>query len=126
MKRSWQVWLFYAVCLAVALPALVWLTLAALGAERAERATRHQARREEKIRLSSWRIDTMLMPIITPEVARSYDDYGPLTAPPASKYVLSYFELSPQGAAFSRPTARPNAAESDERLARLRKRLDYG
>jgi signal transduction histidine kinase len=113
MKRSWQVWLLYAACLAIAVPALAWLTFAALAIERAENAARAGAKRDEDIRLASWRIDSLLMPIVAPEAARSYDDYLPLLrnrsagAPPTSKYVLAYFELSQSGWTFS-PTFSAN------------------
>jgi signal transduction histidine kinase len=129
MKRSWQVWLLYAVCLAVALPALVWLTVAALGAEQAENAARVNAEREKQLRLATWRIDTLLMPILTPESARSYDDYprhlskdgswelGWPTTPPASKYVAGFFEVAPNGAIYSYPA---RAQRDPERLAKLK------
>lgn len=108
MKRAWQAWLGYAVCLAVAVPALVWLTLAALSAEWAEQTAREAARREERFRQATWRLDTMLMPIVTPQVARSYEDHrvdamtnglGEKTAAleSASKYVLGFFDVERGG-----------------------------
>jgi signal transduction histidine kinase len=135
MKRSWQVWLLYAACLAVALPALGWLTFAALALERAERTARSQAERDEQLRLAAWRIDSMLMPIVAPEAARSYDDYAPYIErggqaqqarppDPASKYVLAYFELSPRGGAFSRIFGAPGDQEN-KRLDQLRHALNY-
>lgn len=137
MKRFWQIWLVCGVCLAVALPALAWLTMTALGLERAEQAARQQAKREERIRLASWRIDTMLMPIIAPEAARTYEDFEPHLSrqgayqtgtsktQPASKYVLAYFERSPEQAAYSQLFGRRNDRQSDQRMARLRQNLDY-
>jgi signal transduction histidine kinase len=134
MKRSWQAWLLYVVCVAVALPALGWLTHAALVLERAEHDIRRQGERDERIRLAAWRLDTMLMPIVAPEAARSYDDHARLVwpdlptaelAPPApgSKYVLAYFQLSPQAASFSRLLA--GDAADLRRLDELRHSLAY-
>jgi signal transduction histidine kinase len=132
MKRSWQVWLLYAVCLAVAVPALVWLTLAAMGAERAERTARALAEREKQFRLATWRIDTLLMPIVTPESARSYDDFvahlptGPFhktpesNPRPAPEYVLGYFEISPQLHSHSLPPAEKDSRQGEQR----RKHMD--
>jgi signal transduction histidine kinase len=130
MKRAWQAWLLYAVCLAVALPVLAWLTVAALRLERAEGTSRQHAKREEKIRLASWRLDTLLMPIIAPEAARSYDDYQRLAlhpsgppvgvTPPPSQYVLSYFEISPDAAMYSHPDSPLSYAELVSQLPQER------
>lgn len=134
MKRSWQVWLLYTACLAVALPALGWVSYAALELERSESAARRQAEQDENVRLATWRLDTMLIPIVAPEAARSYGDYTPYlpqdmpvqSSPPdpASKYVLAYFELSPGGASFSRIFGAAGQ-QKEKRLDGLRQALDY-
>ena len=48
MKRTWQVWLLYAVCLAVALPALAWLSVTTLRLEQAELTMRGHSRARGK------------------------------------------------------------------------------
>ena len=132
MKRSWHFWVLYAVCLAVALPALAWLSVTTLWVEQAELTMRQHTAREEKLRLASWRIDSMLMPIIAAEAARSYDDYrlylpnnsqqaqqAPQSPPALPMYVETYFEISPDGGAFSHPTSPPlSYLELAERLPR--------
>jgi signal transduction histidine kinase len=134
MKRSWQAWLSYAACLAVALPALAWLSFAVLDVERAERTARDQAQRDERIRLASWRLDTMLMPIIAAEAARSYDDYAPYLSRPApqsaapaptSKYLIAYFEISPDGWRFSRLFAAGEAGPDTRRMNDLQQTSGY-
>jgi signal transduction histidine kinase len=111
------------------LPVLGWLTFAGLELERAERATREQAKSEQQIRLASWRIDSLMMPIVGPEAARSYADYLPqfpavASSVPASPYVLGYFELTPADARFSLPPA-SESAEVEKRREALRRVLDY-
>ncbi len=76
MKRAWQVWLLYGLCLIVALPALSWLTVNAVDLERAETQARARGQREEQIRLALWRMDTKLGPLIAQETARPYYDYA--------------------------------------------------
>ena len=40
MRRPWQIWLAFAFCLAVAVPAMTWLTLHTLRLDRAEALAR--------------------------------------------------------------------------------------
>jgi signal transduction histidine kinase len=122
MKRPWVPWLLYGICLAVALPALAWLSLAALRLERAEQSARQTAKQEEKLRLATWRLDTMLMPIVAAEAARTYDDYarlrregGPQSGamPRRSQFVLAYFEIPP-GGQFAPPPVRADSPASNQ------------
>ncbi len=79
MKHPWQYWTLYAACLAIALPAMGWLSLQALRLDREQMASAHQtelARREaelqELVSSSLWRMDGLLTPLIAGEAARPY------------------------------------------------------
>ncbi len=122
MKRPWQIWLCYALCLACVLPAMAWLTYKALesdrmGAEsrRAAEVARRQAEIQELVGSALWRMDWMLTPLIAQEAARPYYVYesfyassdsdsgkqqtvryvpSPLLVQP-SEYVLLHFQVTP-------------------------------
>jgi signal transduction histidine kinase len=85
MKRPWQVWLLFSLCLAVVLPAMVWLTLKALELDRAEAIARSQAEMEEEISLALWRMDSALAPLLAQESARPYFAYQPFNTLPAEQ-----------------------------------------
>ena len=90
MKLSWHIWLGFAPCVAVVLAAMGWISLSALDIEEArskasrerdaalqqEASARRRAIREEKVRLSLWRIDSVLAPFVAQESARPYFVYG--------------------------------------------------
>jgi len=92
MKRPWYTWIGFAVCLAVVLAAMGWISLTALQLDRAEAEarrlegealrkeaeTRRQAALEDDVRLALWRIDTILAPLIAQESARPYFAYSSL------------------------------------------------
>ena len=101
MKRPWQIWTLFALCLAIALPAMVWLTVKAVKLDADEALARRQldaARRqaecerekaefsrqraelEEDIGRALWRMDTWLTPLIAQESARPYFVYQTLYA----------------------------------------------
>jgi len=70
MKRSRLVWIPFAVCLAVVLAAMGWISAAALEAQR-------KAALEENVRLALWRMDFALAPLVAQESARPYFVYRP-------------------------------------------------
>ncbi len=84
MKRSFLVWLTFALCAAVVFAALGWISLAVLRLDEAEAESRRQAARawgqvammrhqaavDENTRLALWRMDTALAPILAQESAR--------------------------------------------------------
>ena len=79
MKSPLHIWLLYAACLAMAIPALGWLSWQAIELDRAREADRAQtelARQEaelqERISSALWRMDGMLTPLIAQEAARPY------------------------------------------------------
>jgi signal transduction histidine kinase len=71
MKRPWQIWTLFALCTAVVLPSVAWLSLRILQLDHAESLARHQAALEENISVALWRMDTFLMPLLAQEAARS-------------------------------------------------------
>jgi signal transduction histidine kinase len=115
----------FAVCLAVVLAAMGWISLTALRLDRAEATARAQAVLEENVRLALWRMDTAVAPILAQESARPYFAYStflpvdraysemfgrgpggevllpsPLLQEP-SPYILVYFQFQPDGSLIS-------------------------
>jgi signal transduction histidine kinase len=76
VRSPWQVWLAFAVCLAMIVAAVGWLSFRALESDRAEATARQQAAAEENVRLALWRIDSKLAPLVTQESARPYFSYS--------------------------------------------------
>jgi signal transduction histidine kinase len=83
MKRPWHIWIGFALCLAVVLAAMGWLSLTALRLDRAAAEARRQeaeAHRqtawEENIRLALWRMDWTVAPLVAQESARPYFVYS--------------------------------------------------
>jgi hypothetical protein len=70
MRHSWLLWLAFAICLAVALSAMGWVSLTALRLDDAESRARQQATLEENVRLALWRMDSALAPVLGQESAR--------------------------------------------------------
>lgn len=121
-KRSWQVWLCYAAALAIVLPAFGWLSLRVLRLDDEQRASQRAAAHEEQVRLALWRMDSLLMPLITQEAARPYQSYEPfsiddgeripspiLTQP--SPFVLLNFQLDADGTVHSPQSPDPEFYE---------------
>jgi len=97
MRRTWHIWIAFALCLAVLLTAMGWISLGALRLDRAEaEARRHealarrqaeQARRQEaqarreaeleqEVQLALYRMEFALTPLVTQESARPYTVYN--------------------------------------------------
>jgi signal transduction histidine kinase len=88
------IWLAFALCLAVALAAMAWVSATALRLDRSERQAAQRAAAEEKIRLALWRMDSALVPLIVQESARPcfvYQSFHPLR----SAYTRLYKQISP-------------------------------
>lgn len=102
MKRPWQVWLVFVVCVLGAAGAMAWLTKQALDADRLRRAAEAEAELDERVSLALWRMDTELAPIIAEEVIRPPAAFRPSNVavePP--QYVLLQFEARPNGTWWS-------------------------
>ena len=75
MNRPWKIWAVFALCLAVLLAALGWMSLTTLRLDRAQWQAEQQANLEERVRLALWRMDSSLAPLITEESARPASAY---------------------------------------------------
>jgi signal transduction histidine kinase len=115
-------WSVFAVCLAVVCAAMVWMSAAMLRLENSENLAEQQSENE---RLALWRMDSVIVPIITRESARSHrafnavtetngsfpdpnNPFGPAdsrsTSPllnHSSPYILAHFQFDPNGALSS-------------------------
>lgn len=70
MRRPWQIWLVFGLCLAVVLSAMGWLTRKTIDADRAQWQSRQAALREEEIGSVLWRMDSELTTLLAQEAAR--------------------------------------------------------
>jgi signal transduction histidine kinase len=147
VKRPWQIWLAFVMCLAVVVPALVWLTRIALSLDYAQRLGRSQAELEEIVGNALWQIDTDVTREIAPETTRPYymyrsiwpmpaaDGHATLTVSPLllqpSEFVHLHFQIAPNGQ-WSSPQVPDRGQEErvleggvlPEQLAEFRKNLD--
>lgn len=110
MRRPWQIWVWFTICLIMVVPALLWLTHRALLLERAEAVAQQQADREEEVGSALWQLDAELTQLIAPEIARPAVFFqpfyrmpgkgptqpvpSPLLVQPAA-HVLLHFQLYP-------------------------------
>ena len=94
MKQPWQVWLAFGLCLAVVVPAMVWLTLKTLELDRAEALANARANLEEEVNLSLWRMDSLMTPILAEEAARPFHAYLPVAAERSYRYAATPAEPS--------------------------------
>lgn len=111
MRRPWQIWLLFLVCLAMVVPVMVWLTRTALELDRAEAFAQQQADLEEAVGSALWQMDAELTRLLAPEIARPSVFYRPfytiavgkgeaqqLPSPllmQPSPYVRLHFEIRP-------------------------------
>lgn len=101
MKRPLHLWLAFAVCAAVLLGAVTWVTATAVKLQRAQTDAARQAQLEEKVRLALWRMDSLLAPLIVQESAwpvfAGHAEAGGRNAIPSSTNVLLHFQVGPDG-----------------------------
>ncbi len=95
MKRLGYIWLGFALCLAVVLAAMAWISREALRLERVEAGAARQAAAEEKVRLALWRMESALSPLITRESARPYFVYAAFH-PIGPAYTRMFSEIGPK------------------------------
>lgn len=76
MTRPWHTWFVFALCLLVVLASLSWISTLVLRLESAGSDARRQAQLEELVRLSLWRIDSTVAPLVARENARRYFEYS--------------------------------------------------
>jgi len=92
VKKLWHIWMAFALCLAVGVTGMGWLTMRAIELDRAEARARAEAARarrktelQERVAMALWRMDWMLTPLIAQEAARPSFVYQPFLSSPASK-----------------------------------------
>jgi len=81
MNRPLHVWIAFATCVAVALLAMGFVSLKALGFESENQRARARELLEERVRLALWRMDSSVSPILARENARPYFSWRPLYSP---------------------------------------------
>lgn len=126
MNRPGHIWSIFAVCLAVGLAALIWLSALVLRLDRETILARQRTDLEANTRLALWRMDSALAPLIARESARPYFvytsfypaeraytrmfselEYGEVLIPsplitPVSPYIRLHFQIDGRGL-FSSP-----------------------
>ncbi len=141
MKKPWQIWTAFGVCVSVILLSMLWLTWRAVALDQAEvdarreaDAARGRSELQERIALALWRMDWTLAPLIAQEVTRPSYTYRPFLTAPASKgeparreelasplltqaspFVLVHFEVAADGT-WSSPQV-PSEADNGYALA---------
>ncbi len=154
MRRPWQTWLIFAVFALVLIGAMGWISAEMLRMEGEQVDSERRAVLEENVRLSLWRMDSFLSPLIAQEqvrpqymyrsyypVQRAYDnaynpqDYGEVITPSPLMteewpFVLIYFQFEPDGTLTSPQV--PDAQVRDNAVSSgyldeitLRERAEY-
>ncbi len=116
MRRPWQIWLVFGLCLAVVLPAMAWLTHKTIEADRAEWIARLSAAREEAVGSVLWQMDTELTTLLAQEAARPSFVYtsfyaAPAVLVPADDRTESSKSPTPQASSKKLPPAETLVAE---------------
>ncbi len=139
MKRAWQVWTVFAVCAALLVGVLGWMSWQLMALDRAQARAQQLAAFEENVRLALWRMDSRLGALVARENARPYfvyqafypaergytrmfdpvDPATPLVASPLlnerPSFVRLHFQVAPDGALSS-----PQAPTGEWRTLALR------
>lgn len=90
MKKPWQVWTLYLLCLALAVPTMAWLSMKIVEQDRlreSDRIDTELARREAELQdlvnSALYRMDWKLSPVVAQEAARPYYMYQAFYRPAA-------------------------------------------
>lgn len=88
MKKPWQVWTLYLLCLAMVVPTMAWLTMKIIEQDRlreSDRIDTELARREAELQdlvnSALYRMDWKLSPVVAQEAARPYYMYQAFYTP---------------------------------------------
>lgn len=92
MTRPWLIVSVLGAALLAALAAVGWISAEILRLDRNEREARARAALEENVRLSLWRMDSFLSPLIAQESARPYFQYTPFY-PAERAYTKMFAEI---------------------------------
>jgi len=115
MRRSWQIWIPFVLCLAVVLAAMGWISLKALRLEEAEVKARRQAEEarrreaqarqeaalEQDVQLALYRMEFALTPLVAQESTRPYFVYNTLLPIDRAHGMGPYSQPGPGGVATS-------------------------
>jgi len=85
MRKPWQIWITFAICLGLAVPALALLTVKSLELDLAQVRARRRAELDEAISNALWTMDTRLTPILAQEAARPEFEYSSFLPPSAAE-----------------------------------------
>ncbi len=96
MKKS--IFTFFWISLAIGLGVLGWLTYSILELDRKRNEELRQSRIEEQTRLALWRMDSALGKILSEENKRSPQDFFEQAECEKPDYVVTYFQIKPDGA----------------------------
>jgi signal transduction histidine kinase len=108
MRRARFTWLVFALCLTAVAAAMGWASLTVLRLDRAQEAGLRQGDLEERVRLSLWRMDSAVTPLIALENARPYFAYTAFY-PLERAYTRLFSQIEPQDVLVPSPllTATP-------------------
>ena len=88
MRKPWQVWLVFVACLAIVTLVMIWLSVRVVGLEalrESDRTETEVARREavlqERISAALYRMDLLLIPLVSEESARPHQHYQTIYFP---------------------------------------------
>src|SRR3954467_13498661 len=96
MKRPWQVWLLFAVCVLAAGAGMVWLSKQALRADERRRVAESEAELERRLSPALWWTDTDLAISVAAEVIRPPSEFrSAAKAVDPPRYALIKFEARP-------------------------------
>ncbi len=115
--KPWHSFVALGIALLLGLSGVTCLSIRVIDADRAEKAAVQRATLEENVRLSLWRMDSELAPLIANESTRPYVDWSRASSQffyERSQYVRMHFQFDDQGNLTS-----PLPGEGFERLASL-------
>ncbi len=91
LAYPWRIGIAFCIATSGVLAGMIWMTIQVLRLERSEAEAKQRAVLEENIRLSLWRIDSALSPLLAQESVR------PNSLPSTSPYVKLCFQFAPDG-----------------------------
>ncbi len=141
MKRPWQIWTVFGLCLSVVLAGMAWLSVRAIDLDRAEAAARERAedsrrqlatenRRvqiqqietqlEKNIGQALWRMDSFMIPLLAQESFLPHFVYQPFNEAPAGVNAVAQVEPNlPDAQPPKLPSRPPQGKPSKTNASRL-------
>jgi len=103
MNASKKNWGLFGTCAGVIFVAIGWTTWNTLRLEGLEHGARMEAETQEALRLSLWRMDAAILPLLVQEAGRPWEEYQRPSSEkglfflPRSTDFKTYFQISPEG-----------------------------